>query len=228
MTIDSDRKRSEVDHRADRARALALVPVSRETAALFDRYVALLEKWQKIKNLVGPATLAEVWTRHIADSAQLDALAPKAETWVDLGSGAGFPGLVIAIMRREDPDFHMELVESNGRKCAFLREVSREFGLNVTVRDGRIEDVLAGWTAPVDVVSARALAPLSALLGLSSELLKTGAIGLFPKGQDVEHELTEASKYWRINALTVASKTDPKARIVRVEALAPNPSPPRS
>lgn len=212
---------------ANRAEALRLVPVSRETEALFDRYVALLTRWQQVKNLVGPATLAEVWTRHIADSAQLAALAPEAKTWVDLGSGAGFPGLVVAILRRDTPGFHMHLVESNGRKCAFLREVARSLGLPVTVHDGRIEDVLAEFDAPVDVVSARALAPLAQLLTLSRKLLTSGAVGLFPKGQDVDAELTEAAKYWSIKALTVASQTDPKARIVKVGGIEPRPSAPQ-
>ncbi len=107
----------------DRARALSLISVSRETEAAFETYVALLNRWQVAKNLVGGATLDTVWTRHIADSAQLFALAPNARRWVDIGSGAGFPGLVIAIMGREH-ELEVHLVESNGRKCAFLREVA--------------------------------------------------------------------------------------------------------
>jgi 16S rRNA (guanine527-N7)-methyltransferase len=178
--------------------------------------VALLERWQAIKNLVGPGTLASVWTRHVADSAQLADLAPQARTWLDIGSGAGFPGLVVAILLRDRPGFRMHLVESNGRKCAFLRAVGRTLGLPVTVHDGRIEAVLPHLQRPVDVVSARALAPLRDLLALTETLLTTGTLGLFPKGQDVGDELTEASKYWRIQASTVASRTDPKARIVVV------------
>ncbi len=206
---------------SDRDRGLALAGVSRETAALFDQYVALLTKWQGIKNLVGPATLQEVWVRHIADSAQLVRLAPEARRWVDLGSGAGFPGLVIAILIRDEPGAKIHLVESNGRKCAFLREVVRTLNLPVLVHDGRIEDVLGNLPEPVDVVTARALAPLPVLLGLARKLLTTGARGLFPKGQDVGDELTEAAKYWRIRTSTVASRTDPKARIVVVEKLEP-------
>jgi 16S rRNA (guanine527-N7)-methyltransferase len=202
--------------RSDREAGLALLSVSRETEQLLDQYVALLTRWQGIKNLVGPSTLASVWTRHIADSAQLVALAPDARTWLDLGSGAGFPGLVVAILLRERPGFHVHLVESNGRKCAFLREVARSLRLPVTVHDGRIEAVLPRLGGPVDVVSARALAPLRELIGLTESLLTTGTPGLFPKGQDVGDELTGASKYWRIQASTVASRTDPKARIVVV------------
>ncbi|MFO1150185.1 MAG: 16S rRNA (guanine(527)-N(7))-methyltransferase RsmG [Alsobacter sp.] len=201
---------------ADRVAARALLTVSRETEGLLERYVALLERWQRIKNLVGPGTLDSVWTRHVADSAQLADLAPDATTWLDIGSGAGFPGLVVAILLRDRPGFQMHLVESNGRKCAFLREVARNLALPVTVHDGRIEAVLPKLGTPVDVVSARALASLSELIRLTETLLTTGTLGLFPKGQDVGDELTEASKYWRIQASMVASRTDPKARIVVV------------
>ncbi len=213
---------------SSRAQALALVPVSRETADLFEAYLVRLSKWQKVVNLVSPNTLPEAWTRHIADSAQLDALAPDARSWIDLGSGAGFPGLVIAIMRRDTPGFTMHLVESNSRKCAFLRDVARGLNLPVIVHDGRIEDVIAGFDQKFDVVSARALASLPDLITLSSKLLTSGALGLFPKGQDVADELTQASKYWNIKASTVVSKTDPKARIVLVEAIEPKPIHPPS
>lgn len=205
----------------DREQGLALMAVSRETEALFDRYVALLARWQTIKNLVGPKTLPEVWTRHIADSAQLAPLRPDASRWVDLGSGAGFPGLVTAILIRDRPGAQVTLVESNGRKCAFLREVVRELGLPARVIAGRIEDVVDEFTGTAEVVTARALAPLAELLRLSRKLLTSGAVGLFPKGQDVGDELTDAARYWRIQASTVASRTDPKARIVIVESLSP-------
>jgi 16S rRNA (guanine527-N7)-methyltransferase len=115
----------------------------------------------------------------------------------------------------------VHLVESNGRKCAFLREAIRVLGVPAKVHDGRIEDVTGSWDGIVDVVSARALAPLSELLGLARNLLTTGALGIFPKGQDVDEELTQAAKYWKIQASTVASKTDPKARIVVVEKAEP-------
>jgi len=210
-----------LDSPADRARALALVPVSRETEQLFGQLVALLTRWQRVKNLVGPATLATVWTRHLADSAQLPALAPQALRWVDLGSGAGFPGLVIGILLRQRQGAQVHCIEANSRKCAFLREVARTLSLPVVVHDGRIEDVLPTLVGPVDVVTARALAPLVDLMSLASGLLTTGALGLFPKGQDVGDELTQASKCWTFKASTVASKTDPKARIVLVESLGP-------
>ena len=122
---------------------------------------------------------------------------------------------------RDRPGMMVHLVESNGRKCAFLREAIRALKLPAKVHDGRIEDVVAGWSGAVDVVSARALAPLPDLLRLSRNLLTTGAVGIFPKGQDVDLELTDAAKYWKIQASTVASKTDPKARIVVVESAEP-------
>lgn len=209
---------------SDRERGLALAQVSRETAALLDRYVALLTRWQTVKNLVGPKTLAEVWVRHIADSAQLVALAPNARRWLDIGSGAGFPGLVIAILLRDQPGAEVHLVESNGRKCAFLREVARSLKLPVTVHDGRIEDVLPALPPQIDAVTARALAPLRELIAMSAKLLTTGTLGVFPKGQDVGDELTEASKYWRIQSSTATSITDPKARIVLITGLEPLPT----
>ena len=202
----------------DRAAALRLVPVSRETETMLEAYVALLRKWQGAKNLVGPSTLDTVWTRHIADSAQLFALAPHARRWVDIGSGAGFPGLVLAIMGKSLPGFHVHLVESNGRKCAFLREVIRTLGLPATVHNGRIEVVLDGLPTQVDVLTARALASLPDLLRLGRKLLTTGSLGLFPKGQDLEDELTAAAKYWTIQSTTVASRTDAKGRVLVVQS----------
>jgi 16S rRNA (guanine527-N7)-methyltransferase len=206
---------------SDRAQAMALMDVSRETVELFQRYVDELHRWQKVKNLVGPATLDSVWTRHVADAAQLVRHCPNALRWVDMGSGAGFPGLITAIQLKGRPGAQVHLIESNGRKCAFLRAVARELALPVVVHDARIEAVIDALDGKVDVVTARALAPLSDLLGLSRKLLTSGATGLFPKGQDVGDELTEAAKYWRIGASTVASKTDPKARIVIVNSLSP-------
>ena len=203
----------------DRAEALARLRVSRETADALDTYVALLRRWQTIKNLVGPATLPQVWTRHILDSAQLAPLQPKARRWLDLGSGAGFPGLVIAILLRDAEGTDVHLVESNGRRCAFLREVIRALGLPARVHADRIETVLSAPPPAIEVLTARALAPLTDLLRHGESLLTTGTVGLFPKGQDLADELTEASKYWRIQASDVQSVTDPKARILMVEKL---------
>ena len=202
----------------DRAHALRLTPVSRETEERLAVFVAELERWQAAKNLVSSATLGEVWTRHVADSLQIFNLAPEARRWLDLGSGGGLPGLVIGICLAENGFGHIDLVESNARKCAFLRHVARVTGAPVTVHAARIEDVVAGFVGKIDVVTARALAPLPLLLTWCNELLRTGALGLFPKGQHLEQELTEASKYWKIQASTISSVTDEAARILMVRA----------
>jgi len=205
-----------IDLSADRARALTLVTVSRETLARFDAFVTLLLKWQATTNLVAPSTLGHVWTRHIADSLQLLTLAPDARAWLDLGSGGGFPGLVLACALAERSGARVHLVESNAKKAAFLREAARALMLPALVHAARIEEVIHRWSEPVDIVTARALAPLADLLAYAAPILKTGAQGLFPKGQDVEAELTEASKYWRIEATLAPSVTSPDARIVVV------------
>jgi 16S rRNA (guanine527-N7)-methyltransferase len=209
------------DLEADRARALALVPVSRETEARLDRFVALLTAWQQRINLIAPSTESILWTRHIADSLQLLALAPGALTWADLGSGGGFPGVVLACALVDVPGAHVHLVESNMKKAAFLREAVRVTGAPATVHAVRIVDFVEKFAVPVDVVTARALAPLCELLPMAYGLLKKGARGLFPKGQDVATELTEAAKCWNIQTSLVASVTDPAARIVIVESVRP-------
>ena len=212
--------RTAPDLAADRARALALVPVSRETLLLLDRFVALLLQWQQRTNLIGPATVPQLWTRHIADSLQLLALAPEARVWVDLGSGGGFPGLVLACALAEERGAAVHLVESNAKKAAFLREVGRDLGLPAIVHAERIEHFPLPADTHVDVITARALAPLNVLFGYVAPLLKTGAQALLPKGQDVEAELTEAAKYWSIQTELVPSKTSPQGRIVVVRRLA--------
>ena len=201
---------------ADRARALSLTPVSRETAARLDRFVSLLLGWQRRINLIAPSTVDKVWTRHVADSLQLLPLAPAARAWIDMGSGGGFPGLVIACALAGVPDAVVHLIESNGKKAAFLREATRALQLPATVHHARIEDFVASFDSQVDVVTARAVAPLSDLLERAEPLLKRGAQAVFPKGQDVEAELTQTSKYWNIEAEFIPSLTDPRARIVVV------------
>lgn len=204
------------DLAGDRARALALTPVSRETEARLDRFVGLLLEWQQRINLIAPSTEPILWTRHIADSLQLIALAPEARIWVDLGSGGGFPGLVIACALAERPGAKMYLVESIQKKARFLSEAARSIGAPVEVHAERIADFVGHAPGRVDVVTARALAPLGKLLKETYPLLKTGAKGLFLKGQDVDAELTEASKCWTIQADLVPSCTDPRSRIVVV------------
>jgi 16S rRNA (guanine527-N7)-methyltransferase len=202
----------------DRAAALSQIAVSRETVERLDAYVALLLKWQTSINLVSPRTLSEIWTRHILDSAQLLGLAPAgAQRWVDLGSGGGLPGLVIAILGADRIGFEMILVESDQRKAAFLRTAAREVGLSrcVSVRAERIEEVTA-TLAPADVVSARALAPLSALIALSRPLLESGAVGIFPKGETIERELTEWGRPDNFQVTLAPSRTHPAAAIALI------------
>jgi 16S rRNA (guanine527-N7)-methyltransferase len=203
---------------ADRERALALTDVSRETLARLDSFVTLLLQWQQAVSLVAASTLNTLWTRHIADSLQLLELFPDAAKWVDLGSGAGFPGLVVACALAEKPAARVILVESNHKKAAFLHEAVAITGAPALVHTGRIEAFVPEFRGRIDVVTARALAPLAALLGQAEPLLKNGAQALFPKGQDVEAELTEAARYWNLEAVLVPSKTDPHGRIVQVKS----------
>jgi len=205
------------DLAADRGRALALTPVSRETLGRLDRFVELLLETQSHTNLIGPGTIPELWTRHIADSLQLLDLAPDAKVWVDLGSGAGFPGLVIACALAGQPGAAVHLVESTGKKAAFLRNVVEALALPATVHHMRAESFSPSFR--IDVITARALAPLGKLFGYVAPLLESGAKALLPKGQDVEAELTEAAKYWKVEAELVASRTNPGGRIVVVRTL---------
>jgi len=198
--------------------ALAGFDVSRETSAKLGVLAAELQRWQAVKNLVGPATLTDVWTRHIADSLQLLEHAGTARTWLDLGSGAGFPGLVVAI-GGEGRGMTVDLVESNARKCAFLRHVVRLTGAAAGVHQTRLETVIPSFVGKVDVVSARALAPLRDLLAWTEPLLTTGTTGLFPKGRDAAVELTEAEKLWRFDVAILPSRTAPEARILRIAHL---------
>jgi 16S rRNA (guanine527-N7)-methyltransferase len=207
----------------DRSRALALTPVSRETAARLDRFVALLLKWQEITHLIAPSTVPSLWTRHIADSLQLLDLAPEAKIWVDLGTGGGFPGLVIACALHGAAGRLVHLIESNTKKAAFLREAAAATESPAVVHAVRMEKFVESFTGRADIVTARAVSPLSLLLGQCLPLLQKGTVGLFPKGQDVEAELTEASKCWKMVADLVPSRTNPKARIVMLRALAPRP-----
>jgi 16S rRNA (guanine527-N7)-methyltransferase len=206
---------------ADRGRALALTPVSRETTDRLDRFVAELLAWQPRINLIASSTVPTLWTRHIADSLQLLALAPQAKTWVDFGTGAGFPGLVLACALAGTPGACVHLVESSTKKAAFLRGAARAAQVPAVIHAVRIVDFVENLPGPVEIVTARALAPLVKLLAAAYPLLKTGTQGLFPKGQDVEAELTEAAKYWNLEASLLPSRTEPKARIVRVTGASP-------
>jgi 16S rRNA (guanine527-N7)-methyltransferase len=218
MSAQQTRQQIDAHLARDRARAVALIgsAVSRETWTRLDGLVALLLKWQTTTNLVAPSTLTEIWTRHIADSAQLLTIVPDARVWVDLGSGGGFPGLVVACAMADHPGAKIDLVESNQKKSAFLREAARILSVPAIVHARRIEDFVSAPLQSFDVVTARALAPLDRLMDYAGPLLKKGTIGLFPKGQDAEAELTAASKSWIMDAQLVPSVTDPQARIVVV------------
>jgi 16S rRNA (guanine527-N7)-methyltransferase len=170
-----------------------------ETLERFEIYAALLRKWQPTINLVGASTLDHLWTRHIGDSLHVLAAAPQAKLWMDLGSGAGFPGLVTGICLAGIPGAHVHLVESDQRKCAFLRDVSRETGAPVTVHAERIEKLLPSFEEKIEAVSARALAPLQNLVLLAEKLLEKGAIGVFPQGQMAAIELTDSRLLARFN-----------------------------
>jgi 16S rRNA (guanine527-N7)-methyltransferase len=184
--------------------------VSRETRARLNTYAELLRKWQRSINLVGPRTLDDLWNRHFIDSAQLMPLIPStARVLVDFGSGAGFPGLVLAILGMAQ----VHLIESDQRKATNLREDARATGTPVTVHAKRIEQVTP---FPADVVSARALAPLSDLLGFAAPFLRPDSLCLFPKGQMAEDELSAASKTWNMTVDRIQSVTDSSATILRI------------
>jgi 16S rRNA (guanine527-N7)-methyltransferase len=176
-----------------------IFPVSRETEERLATYVALLRKWQPAENLVSAKTLPEIWRRHVADSAQLVRLFPASKNWLDMGTGAGFPGLVVAVCLLQTGSGHVHLVEANRRKCAFLRTAVRETGAPATVHEGRVADVLKNWSEPVDRVTARAVAPLADLFALAEPLMGQGVPAAFMKGQDFQSEIDTASKSWRFD-----------------------------
>jgi 16S rRNA (guanine527-N7)-methyltransferase len=199
----------------------AAFAVSRETLDRLRLYAGLLERWSKVHDLVAPGTLGQVWHRHFADSAQLAALVPGARVWLDLGTGAGFPGLVIAILGAGRPGLKVHLVESNAKKCAFLRDVARHTEAPVEIHDTRIESLAIRHNGEnVDVVTARALAPLVKLLGLSHPFFSADTTGLFLKGREWEVELAEARRAFAVEAKAHPSLTDPDSRILELRSLA--------
>lgn len=207
-----------LDLSADEAFALEITPVSRETVDRLHCFVETLLRWQPMLNLVGTSTVPKLWTRHIADSLQLLPLAPDARTWVDFGAGGGFPGLVLACALADVPGAMVHLVESNGRKAAFLGEAIGTTGAAARVHRSRVQDFVWQWTAPVDVVTARAFTGLRELVELAQPLLKKGAQALFLKGERVGEELTESSKYWNMAVTVLPSRSDPLGHIVRVHS----------
>ncbi len=189
--------------------------VSRGTLDRLESYARLLNQWQAKINLVAPGTLATVWHRHFADSAQLVRLAPAdAKTWLDLGSGAGFPGLVAAVLLAETGDCRVTLCESDTRKAAFLADVKRKLGLAVDIMPTRIEiDSTHASVGRVDVVSARALAPLQRLVPLAAPYFHEQTVGLFLKGREADREIAEAAKAWTFDFELKPSVTDREGRV---------------
>jgi 16S rRNA (guanine527-N7)-methyltransferase len=206
--------------------------VSHETMERLALYARLLRQWQTSINLVAPSTLDAVWHRHFADSAQVLPLVPQARTFIDLGSGAGFPGLVIAVLLadprwRRDGSARVTLIDSHARKCAFLREVARQTGISpqvaVDILSTRIEAAATQASlAGADVVVARALAPLDRLIGLAAPLFASHTVGVFLKGREAAAELEAAGKRWTFDAELVPSRTSSEGRIVLVRHLEPD------
>lgn len=179
------------------------------------RYRALLEEGAAVMNLVGPATLPDFWRRHALDSAQLLALAPEARTWADLGTGAGLPGVVLAILLKGREGAKVWLVDSQAKRCRFLQQVIEALDLPAEVINARAETVAPS----AEVVTARACAPLDRLLTFAWPSLKGGALGLFLKGESVEAELKAARRSWKIDADLLPSQSDPRGRVVRLRSL---------
>lgn len=201
-----------------RAQALeqfpSLKPIARELAI----YEDLLRRWQAKINLVAPNTLDEVWLRHFADSAQVAAALPEAVRWADIGAGAGFPGLVTALLNKARPGARVHLIESDQRKAAFLRAVSRETDAAVTVHSERIEKALPPLAGEIDAISARALAPLDRLLVMVNQPLKNGAKAVFLKGAEWQDELTAAQGVGNFRFQTIQSRTHSRARLIVVDS----------
>lgn len=193
-------------------------PVSRETFDRLQAFEILFGKWAARINLSASSTLNDVWRRHILDSAQLGRIEPKALRWVDLGSGGGFPGLVMAFLLMERPGASIDLVESNRKKTGFLQMVCGEFGLPARIHAKRIEDTYQ-MIRDVEVVTARALAPLPLLLQLSAPWLQAGAKALFHKGRDYRTEVEESAQLWSFELIEHKSMIDPQSIVLEISKL---------
>lgn len=202
-----------MDSPADVAKAF---DVSRETMDRLRVFVDLTRKWNPSINLIGKSTVKTIWKRHIADSLQLMSHAPaQVGQWTDIGSGAGFPGLVAAIvLKKINPSCQVTLIDSDKRKCLFLRTVARELDLNIEVISERLQDT---GVLHSNVLSARALAPLDQLLALSEPFLTANTVCLFPKGLDVINELTQAAEQWTMQVEQIPSVTDPNGVILKLK-----------
>lgn len=193
-------------------------PVSRETFERLTTFERVFQKWASRINLVSPSTLNDVWERHILDSAQIARLGGNAQRWLDIGSGGGFPGLVIATLLIDRPGGSIDLIESNRKKAGFLQSVTGELNLPARIHAKRIEDVQASIPTP-DIVSARALAPLPLLLELSAPWLTAGATALFHKGRDYRQEVQESAHQWTFDLVEHPSMTDAEGVILEIRNL---------
>lgn len=209
---------------ADREAALRLMPVSRETAERLDRFAEHFLKWQSAVQLVAPSTLNQLWTRHIADSLQLLQHVGQPPQIADLGSGAGFPGIILGIALREKKDALVHLIESDTRKASFLREAIRVTDAAAEVYAERVESVTKRIVTAIHTVTARAFAPLPRLLESADGFFQAGAKGVLLKSQDVDEELTAAAKSWSINYRLTSSVTDPRGRILLIDSAKRRPS----
>ncbi|QGM97067.1 16S rRNA (guanine(527)-N(7))-methyltransferase RsmG [Methylocystis parvus] len=201
----------------NRAAALEIVPALATIERELGIYEGLLRRWQAKINLVAPNTLNEIWVRHFADSAQALEAAPNATLWADFGSGAGFPGLVTALLLKREESARVHLIESDQRKAAFLRAVSRETGAPVEVHAERIEKALPPLASQIQAISARALAPLDRLVELAREPLEKGVKGVFLKGEEWRDELTAAERVSNFKFETIQSRTHPRARLIVID-----------
>ena len=193
-------------------------PVSRETLDRFSILVNCVHEWQAKTNLVSPTTLDSIWTRHVVDSLQCLAIKPDARSWVDLGSGGGFPGLIIGAVMAEQKSSKVQLVESNLKKAAFLRQTARKMGIDVLVHAERVESV-AEQLDGIDVVTARAFAPLPRLLEYAERLICRGATGLFHKGRGYEQELEECNGLWDFDLINHPSIVSGDSVLLEVKNL---------
>ncbi len=200
----------------DRRQAQRLVPVSRETGDRLAAYVDLLARWRKRTNLIAESTFPTIWTRHIADSAQLLALAPAANRWIDMGSGAGFPGLVIGIQLAGVPGAVVHCIESDQRKCAFLREAVRATGAAATIHPQRVEAIDAASLGAVDAVTARAFAPLPLTLKLARTWIERGAVGVFPRGESARDQVAALPEAPLYAIEVLPSLVDARSAILRI------------
>ena len=202
----------------DEVEVPAWLNVSRETLERLIAYCALVEKWNPAINLISKSGISEIWDRHVIDSAQLIRQVPaEAGLWCDLGSGGGFPGIVLAILAKElQPETRMILVEADRRKSVFLSEASRLLDIAVSVKTQRIEDL---EPQNVDVLTARALAPLSTLCGYAYRHLKPQGVAIFAKGAAAAREIEDAQKLWRFNCDAMQSHTDPESLVLAVRGI---------